>query len=390
MKIRHVTIIAIATYIQPHHIVEAGSVLSGLNNTASGLHATVTGGEDNLAQGPRNFIGGGRDNETTGSYTSVTGGKGNYAAGLYSTVGGGINNASTKYGSTVSGGFLNAADGLDAATVGGGGFNSAPGWYSTVSGGKANDASGTGSAVSGGQYNEASELGATVGGGTYNGAYEEHAVVAGGYTNVASGVCSVIAGGRQNLAEGNHSMVLGGRYNKATKGYALAAGHKARALHSGAFVWADLCPTVTKSTKNNQYVARASGGVKFYTSCNNSAGAKLAPGSGSWSTLSDRDAKEDVVPVEGKDILEMLSAMPISTWKYKTQEEGIRHIGPMAQDFYAAFKLGEDERHISSVDANGIALSAIKGLYEIIQEQDKEAEALKEEMNTLKNMINTL
>ena len=390
MQIKPITMIAIAAYIPSFHIAQAGSVLSGVNNTASGIHATVAGGEDNLAQGSRDFVGGGKENETFGSYASIPGGKGNIADGTYSTVGGGLRNDAAKYGTTVSGGFYNVADGLDAATVGGGGHNSAPGWYSTVSGGKANEASGTGSSVSGGKFNEASELGAAVGGGTYNGAHEEHAVVGGGYTNVASGVCSVVAGGRQNLAEGNHSMVLGGRYNKATKGYGLAAGHKARALHSGAFVWADLCPTVTKSTKNNQYVARASGGVKFYTSCNNSAGAKLAPGSGSWSTLSDRDAKEDIVPVEGQEILEMLSAMPISTWKYKTQEEGIRHIGPMAQDFYAAFKLGEDERHISSVDANGIALSAIKGLYEIIQENERASKALREEIKAMKSRINSL
>jgi regulator of replication initiation timing len=35
----------------------------------------------------------------------------------------------------------------------------------------------------------------------------------------------------------------------------------------------------------------------------------------------------------------------------------------MAQDFYAAFGVGEDNRHITSIDEDGVALAAIKALH---------------------------
>ena len=54
--------------------------------------------------------------------------------------------------------------------------------------------------------------------------------------------------------------------------------------------------------------------------------------------------------------------MPVSTWRFKTEDQGVRHAGPMAQDFYAAFGLGEDERTINAADISGVALAAIQGL----------------------------
>ncbi len=62
-------------------------------------------------------------------------------------------------------------------------------------------------------------------------------------------------------------------------------------------------------------------------------------------------------------MLARLAEVPISTWNYTSQDASIRHIGPMAQDFYAAFGVGEDDTHITTVDADGVALAAIQGLY---------------------------
>ena len=61
-------------------------------------------------------------------------------------------------------------------------------------------------------------------------------------------------------------------------------------------------------------------------------------------------------------------SIPISTWYYRSQNPSIRHIGPMAQDFHAAFKVGQDDRYISTVDENGVALAAIQELYRIVQQ----------------------
>ena len=41
----------------------------------------------------------------------------------------------------------------------------------------------------------------------------------------------------------------------------------------------------------------------------------------------------------------------------------MRHVGPMARDFYAAFGVGADDEHITSIDEDGVALAAIKALH---------------------------
>jgi hypothetical protein len=55
------------------------------------------------------------------------------------------------------------------------------------------------------------------------------------------------------------------------------------------------------------------------------------------------------------------------------ENEERTHIGPTAQDFYAAFKLGDDDKAISSVDPAGVALVAIQELNETHQKIKKKA-----------------
>lgn len=92
-------------------------------------------------------------------------------------------------------------------------------------------------------------------------------------------------------------------------------------------------------------------------------------------SLSDRNSKTNSVPVDGRDVLEKVATLPIATWNYKSQDQSIRHIGPMAQDFHTAFGVGEDEKHITSVDADGVALAAIQGLNQKLEEQLQAKEA---------------
>src|SRR5439155_5617695 len=99
------------------------------------------------------------------------------------------------------------------------------------------------------------------------------------------------------------------------------------------------------------------------------AGVHLPPGSGAWESLSDRAAKVAIQPLDGRDVLQRLVSLPVSRWSYAAQGQGITHIGPMAQDFAQAFGVGEDERHIATVDADGVALAAIQGLHALVQEQ---------------------
>jgi hypothetical protein len=97
---------------------------------------------------------------------------------------------------------------------------------------------------------------------------------------------------------------------------------------------------------------------------------------------SDRNAKEQFKPVSGREVLAKVAALPITEWQYKTQGDA-RHIGPMAQDFHAAFGTGRDDKHITSVDADGVALAAIQGLNEIVREKDAELSRLKSENQSL-------
>jgi hypothetical protein len=99
--------------------------------------------------------------------------------------------------------------------------------------------------------------------------------------------------------------------------------------------------------------------------------------------ISDRNAKHDIVPVDPEQILARVAGMSISRWSYNDQDPGVRHIGPMAQDFQAAFGVGASDRCIPTVDANGVALASIQALYHRIERLDQETRSLREENATL-------
>jgi len=69
-----------------------------------------------------------------------------------------------------------------------------------------------------------------------------------------------------------------------------------------------------------------------------------------------------IVPVDASAILDKVAELPVSMWTYKDDTSGARHVGPMAQDFYAAFGLGATETGIATLDTSGVALASIKAL----------------------------
>ena len=85
-----------------------------------------------------------------------------------------------------------------------------------------------------------------------------------------------------------------------------------------------------------------------------------------------------------------LASLPIQTWNFKQDDAGGPHIGPMAQDFHAAFQVGPDDKHISTVDADGVAFAAIQGLNEIVQEQNAELAAKAKEIDALKKRLDQI
>src|SRR5437764_12548853 len=68
----------------------------------------------------------------------------------------------------------------------------------------------------------------------------------------------------------------------------------------------------------------------------------------------------DLTPINGHEVLEKLAALRISAWNYKFDDASIHHLGPMAQDFFATFGLGGDDKTINIVDANGVVMIAIQ------------------------------
>ena len=278
----------------------------------------------------------------------------------------------------------------DFAVVGGGAGNAADEEYSVVAGGRGNRAEGYEATIGGGQDNRAVGPGVVIGGGYTNRADGSFAVIGGGAENVAAGNVATVGGGYGNRAFGSHATVPGGSLNEARGDYSLAAGRRARALHAGTFVWADSNDRDLQATAPNQFVARASGGVLLFSDAAGLAGVRLQPGSGSWSSLSDRAAKDHLAPVDTRAILDALLNLDLTTWNYRSQDPAVRHLGPMGQDFHRAFGLGEDERLIAGVDAAGVALAAIQGLHDLLEERTAAVERLQAENRQLGRRLQTL
>ena len=342
---------------------------------ADGSDANVPtghGGTSNSVSGADSFIGGGNGNAVYDDYGTITAGRGNVVGvddgntttRLYGTVGGGYTNTASDYSSTVSGGYTNIASG-GYCTVSGGYTNTASGHSSTVSGGYTNIANGGYSTVSGGSNNITNGNYTTVSGGYTNTVSDYYSTVSGGRNNIASGYSSTVSGGLFNTASGSYSTVVGGGYNTAASDYSIAMGHYAnvKAAHPGTFLFADNATgTALDSLGSNEFMVRATGGVRFYTDSGLTAGMYMASGSSSWSAVSARATKENFEAIDPVDILNKVAAMPVETWNYKSQDSAIRHMGPMAEDFNDAFHVGDFEGRITAMDADGVALAAIQGL----------------------------
>ena len=116
------------------------------------------------------------------------------------------------------------------------------------------------------------------------------------------------------------------------------------------------------------------------------AGAVFAKG---VQLTSDRNAKENFTALNPQSVLAKVSALPVTEWNYKSEPADQKHIGPMAQDFQAAFGLnGGDNQHISVVDEGGVALAAIQGLSQELAEQKAENAQLKARLEKLEQLVN--
>ncbi len=285
------------------------------------------------------------------------------------------------------------------------GPNSAAFGLDTVAGGWASLATGNGT-TAGGAYSVAfgsstlSSGTASVAFGNSTSASGDNSL-AGGLSTTASGVQSVALGqgtraaafnatalGFSTQALGNQS--IAGGQNAIARGVGSVALNNAETTvaATASFAWGDYS-TVTPIVADTagQFKVRATGGVRFVTNAADTAGVVLFGGNSAWSSISDRNMKRDFRDLHGEDVLARLARMPVTEWSYKAQDASIRHMGPMAQDFHAAFGLGEDPLRISTIDADGVALAAAHALEARTRATNerltREVEALRERLAQL-------
>ena len=365
------THVAIGGGFQNQASGSAASIAGGVGNQAAGYAATIAGGLNNTASGYAATVGGGERDTASGNHATVGGGYNNTASGNYSVVGGGYSNTASSESTTVSGGGSNTARG-NFATVGGGGSNTASAYGATVGGGVFNTASGPSATVGGGYNNTASDTAATVGGGAGNTASGYAATVAGGASNTASGNYSVVVGGSGNTANGQYNLVFGQNVvPNPTADYHVYLFGPGGAAPMGFLAMNRLAPVSAGNV------------IQVGTGNNNGNGASLTTG-GIWTNASSRAFKDRFRPLAAQEVLMKIRSLPVEGWYYKGTEE--YHIGPYAEDFYAAFGTGvreiiemdstgqlvrrpnpEVNKYLAASDVAGVALLGVKGVAEQVE-----------------------
>jgi hypothetical protein len=204
-----------------------------------------------------------------------------------------------------------------------------------------------------------------------------------GFNSTVSGNYA-FAGGRSATAAGDNSFAYG--FNAYAGGFgsvALGTGARTSAAAHGAMVLADSSSGPFEASLPNEFGARFTGGFYLYTRKDLSTGAALAANGSSWAALSDVNAKENFRDVSGEEVLRKLAQIPIREWNYRAQDRSIRHMGPTAQDFNAAFGLGDFPLRINTIDADGVALAGVNAL-------EARTRALQDEVETLRRRLDAL
>ena len=297
----------------------------------------------------------------TGAGTTASGAYG-VAMGFGATASGqsstamGWNATASSVGSTAMGWSVTASGerstAMGSGATAGGGSSTALGHSTTASGG-ASTALGNSTTASGAASTAAGHL--TRATGNYSTAF--------GNSSVAGGSGSLVAGSF-SLANGVDAFALGLRVNANGTG-SVVLGSDATVTTPGVFMYGDRSTTNDLTTNgSNEFLVRAAGGTVFYSNAAMTTGVVLLSGTSGWQPVgvSDENRKTDFRDLDGEQVLGRLAAMPVREWRYTTQDAGIRHVGPTAQDFRAAFGLGESDVRIGSVDADGIALAGVKAL----------------------------
>ena len=409
---------------------------NGVPDSVLGDWGTVSGGRGNVAGDHDATVGGGADNRAADFYSTVGGGSGNRATGGFATIGGGEGNSAAGGWAVTVGGDENSARG-DYAVVGGGKNNDANASSSSVLGGVENVANGVGGSIGGGFGNRAQGNYSTVPGGEANRALKSFTFAAGRKAHASHNGSFVWAdstgldGTKFETTADNQFIVrasggVGIGTNKPKRGLTISRDVEEPAyqlelrnvgdIHGGnfdgiAFTQTDSGATESASIKviyhndgrpdmsfnvrdasNALFIEAGTGDVglgtasptypfEVGTNSGNGNGAHVTAG-GVWTNGSSRTFKTNFKNVDAHGVLERLAAVPVMEWEYRNSDEG-RHMGPVAEDFFDAFNLGNDNRYIGTIDAAGVSMAAIQGLYELVREQQALITALTTRLDEL-------
>lgn len=232
--------------------------------------------------------------------------------------------------------------------------------------------------------------------------------------NVRASASHAVAFGLRSTAA-QQSSFAAGEDNTASGAASVALGYHAHTnARQGSFVFSDRSSVDTlRAGVNHSANWRVSGGFRIFTASNLSTGVTIQSGAsvsnwgqssaviststgallttgGVWQNASDVNRKHLFAAVEGEDVLLKLRNLPITTWSYKVEGDEVRHMGPTAQDFYSVFRLGQDEKSIGTVDADGVSLAGVKALETRTRLQSDRIDQLERENADLRARLDRL
>jgi hypothetical protein len=349
--------------------------LNGIQNTAAGVQALEknTSGNNNTADGVFSLF----ENTTGGSNTAIG------SSALNQNIGGSYNTAAGNGALEQTTGSFNTAAGNLA------------GYYNVAGSGNTALGDQAGPDSSSPSLSNATAIGA------YAIVSESNALTLGCIAGVNSCTAGVDVGIGENTPSGPLHIT----------GPAAAPPGSLPAAHNGLLLG-------TNGTSSYKWIQSYGGPLAINPTGSNNVGIGTATPahhldmgdgayeqSGVWQNASDRDLKANFSPVNGPLLLTHLNNIPMLTWNYRTDDRSVRHLGPMAQDFYAAFGLdGRDDKHISTVDEGGVALAAVQQLYRMVlkgnaevanlarsnREKDVQIQNLKAEVQQLQQLEQTV
>ncbi len=225
------------------------------------------------------------------------------------------------------------------------------------------------------------------------------------YRNIAIGKNVTANVASAGLAMGNNIKVTGatswaaGRNLTVNAHFSTAMGTNASSNgKNGCFIYGDNSTIDTvKNTVQDQFMVRAAGGYVFYSSGDLTMGVELLPGGGSWSMVSDRNKKRNIHVLSPTAFHTAYDSLTVLSWSYIGNST--LHIGPMAQDFYGIFGVGEKPNYINMIDSDGATFLGVKMLYEDLKDAPSQEEVIefeselnkeKEELEKIEKRINQL